>query len=235
MLASGQSLIGHTTNKGLVQLFKKLSQSQLPCKRSCKLLLLGSLFPFLYPSTFTELQSHNCQVANPVPRVIHPDWLLKKVKEKDDKFRQRKLVDIFNRKEKDDANGQNIDVQNITDMEDFRSGKTPPVRPQPIAHSYVIHNEHHQVETNSLGGSTQQNDVQTGQNQSTHPLQKAPEETIDRVVDYQGWLESRKRKWRGTREKRKRQRYSSSYLMHLNNCFYNIFIIGYLNSMLNHC
>lgn len=206
MLASGQSLIGHTTNKGLVQLFKKLSQSQLPCKRSRKLLLLGSLFPFLYPSPFTELQSHTCQVANPVPRVIHPDWLHKKVKEKDDKFRQRKLVDIFNRKEKDDAVGlsgypHTIDVQNITDMEDFRSGKTPPGRPQPIVHSYMIHNKQHQVETNSLGGSTQQNDKQTGQNQSTHPLQKAPEETIDRVVDYQGWLESKKRKWRGIRKK----------------------------------
>ncbi|XP_047972925.1 DNA polymerase epsilon catalytic subunit A-like isoform X2 [Salvia hispanica] len=155
------------------------------------------------------------KVANPVPRVIHPDWLHKKVKEKDDKFRQRKLVDIFNRKEKDDAvrlsgyphaNGDTIDVQNITDMEDFRSGKTPPGRPQPIVHSYMIHNKQHQVETNSLGGSTQQNDKQTGQNQSTHPLQKAPEETIDRVVDYQGWLESKKRKWRGIREKRKRQR-----------------------------
>lgn len=129
------------------------------------------------------------------------------------------MVDIFNRKEKDDAvglsgnpraNGHSTDGQNITDMEDFRSGKSPLVRPQPIVRSYAIHNKQHQVETSNLVESAQQNDGETGHNQSTHPLQKAPEETIDRVVDYQGWLESRKRKWRGTREKRKRQRYSSS-------------------------
>jgi hypothetical protein len=35
------------------------------------------------------------RVANPVPRVQHPDWLLKRVKEREDTCRQRKLVDCF--------------------------------------------------------------------------------------------------------------------------------------------
>lgn len=35
------------------------------------------------------------KVANPVPRVIHPVWLHKKVREKEDKFRQRKIDDTF--------------------------------------------------------------------------------------------------------------------------------------------
>ena len=34
-------------------------------------------------------------VANPVPRVAHPDWLGKMVRDKDDKFKQRKLKDLF--------------------------------------------------------------------------------------------------------------------------------------------
>ncbi|KAH6814720.1 DNA polymerase epsilon catalytic subunit [Perilla frutescens var. frutescens] len=156
------------------------------------------------------------KVANPVPRVVHPDWLHKKVKEKDDKFRQRKLVDIFNRKQRDDSvrlsenpqgNGHSTDGQNITDMEDFRnSGKTSLVGPQPTVRSYGINNEQHQVETSNLVESAEQNAIEIGHKQSTHPLQMVSEETIDRSVDYQGWLESRKRKWRGTREKRKRQR-----------------------------
>ncbi|MFS7947003.1 putative DNA-directed DNA polymerase [Helianthus anomalus] len=35
------------------------------------------------------------KVSNPVPRVVHPDWLYKKVREKEDKMRQRKVDDIF--------------------------------------------------------------------------------------------------------------------------------------------
>lgn len=139
----------------------------------------------------------------------------KKVKEKDDKFRQRKLVDIFNRKQRDDAvtlsdnphaNGHSTDVHNITDMEDFRYSGT--VRPQPIVRSYGINKEQHPVEKSNIVECAELNDMQIGHKQPIHPLEEVSEETIDRSVDYQGWLESRKRKWRGTREKRKRQRYS---------------------------
>lgn len=35
------------------------------------------------------------QVANPVPRISHPDWLLKRLAEKTDTCRQRKLTDMF--------------------------------------------------------------------------------------------------------------------------------------------
>ena len=35
------------------------------------------------------------KVANPVPRVPHPDWLHKRMLEKTDVFKQRKINDIF--------------------------------------------------------------------------------------------------------------------------------------------
>ena len=35
------------------------------------------------------------RVANPVPRVAHPDWLHKMVRDKDDTFKQKKLKDLF--------------------------------------------------------------------------------------------------------------------------------------------
>ncbi|CAK9171531.1 unnamed protein product [Ilex paraguariensis] len=82
------------------------------------------------------------KVANPVPRVVHPDWLHKKVHEKEDKLRQRKLVDIFSSSNKEgrmqlrtDANAPNHATaeQSIEDMEDFRKkGRTSVVGPRPI-------------------------------------------------------------------------------------------------------
>lgn len=37
------------------------------------------------------------QVANPVPRVRHPDWLSKKMLEKNDVCRQQKITELFKR------------------------------------------------------------------------------------------------------------------------------------------
>ncbi|XP_051120943.1 DNA polymerase epsilon catalytic subunit A-like [Andrographis paniculata] len=152
------------------------------------------------------------KVANPVPRVVHPDWLHKKVREKEDKFRQRKLVDIFSRRKGEDAERMTAsdhgkDRISISDMEDFmNTEKTPQVRPQPIVHSYGIINEHHKATTQNPEEGLEQNGRDEIAEHSRHPLQKDIEVTIDRCVDYQGWLELKKRKWKETREKRKRQR-----------------------------
>ena len=40
------------------------------------------------------------QVANPVPRVKHPDWLHKRLLEKNDVFRQKQILDMFPRQPK---------------------------------------------------------------------------------------------------------------------------------------
>ncbi|KAL0390635.1 UNVERIFIED_CONTAM: DNA polymerase epsilon catalytic subunit A [Sesamum calycinum] len=168
------------------------------------------------------------KVANPVPRVIHPDWLHKKVREKEGKFRQRKLVDMFSRQQRDDAvrvsgdsqtNDHATDEYNVTDMEDFRNtGKAPAVGPQPIVRSYENGSAKNEGRTSNLLESAEQNDRdESGHKPSTVPLQKVFEESIDRSVDYQGWLESRKRKWKETREKRKRQRSDNSRTLNLAN------------------
>ncbi|KAK6144223.1 hypothetical protein DH2020_021043 [Rehmannia glutinosa] len=168
------------------------------------------------------------KVANPVPRVVHPDWLHKKVREKEDKFRQRKLVDIFSRQQRDDAervcgdphaNDHTTDEHNVTDMEDFRNTRnTHQVKPQPIVRSYGINNEQHQVKTSNTVESSEQNDRdEIGDKHSAQPLQEVFEESIDRNVDYRGWLELRKRKWKETREKRKRQRLDKSRTSNLIN------------------
>jgi DNA polymerase epsilon subunit 1 len=56
------------------------------------------------------------KVANPVPRVRHPDWLFKRVAAREDKFQQHKLTDMF--------------AKMTTDMEDFGKSKKGPKHPK---------------------------------------------------------------------------------------------------------
>ncbi|GAA0141587.1 DNA metabolism protein [Lithospermum erythrorhizon] len=163
------------------------------------------------------------KVANPVPRVLHPDWLHKKVRDKEDKFRQRKLIDVFNSLNKDDAenvnNNNNNDEINsasddliVGDLEDFHShGKKVGVRP--IVRCYGANNDRNsskatsQVDTISKKICHNANEVLLSESPG-HAINI--EENIEMNTDYKGWLEVRKRKWREMREKRKRQRLENS-------------------------
>ena len=154
------------------------------------------------------------QVANPVPRVVHPDWLHKKVREKDDKFRQRKLVDIFRSlngdkllEKNNNAIGSNhvIDEDVVEDLEDFKNKSSSINGPRPIVHCYEVHNKKNSVKANGEVDPQQQ---QPNHKENEHQEQNTvTSEGIDRNVDYQGWLEIKKRKWKDTLEKRKKQRY----------------------------
>ncbi|XP_030957704.1 DNA polymerase epsilon catalytic subunit A-like isoform X2 [Quercus lobata] len=152
------------------------------------------------------------KVANPVPRVVHPDWLHKKVREKEDKFRQRKLVDIFSSLNRDeflkknsDAAGANgvMNEEIVKDLEDFGNKSRKSVTgPRPIVRCYEVNNRQNSVKTNDQVGCLQQ--------QTDHRLPALSSENIDKNVDYRGWLELKKRKWKDTLERRKRQRLSNS-------------------------
>lgn len=62
------------------------------------------------------------QVSNPVPRVAHPDWLHKRLLEKNDTLKQKKITEIFMHKEKVTPMEENND--NIVDIEDQLSPGT---------------------------------------------------------------------------------------------------------------
>jgi len=36
-----------------------------------------------------------CQVSNPVPRIPHPEWLHKKLLEKNDVYKQKRINEMF--------------------------------------------------------------------------------------------------------------------------------------------
>ncbi|XP_034688144.1 DNA polymerase epsilon catalytic subunit A-like [Vitis riparia] len=160
------------------------------------------------------------KVANPVPRVVHPDWLYKKVREKEEKFRQRKLVDMFGSLKRDDNVKMNVDAitsnhviseENIEDLEDFRNkGRTSSAGPRPIVRCYEVNGKQQSDAMNCLANSPQQ--PANHSESALTPMQSTDISTdnIDRNVDYQGWLEMKKRKWKDAREKRKRQRMDNS-------------------------
>ncbi|XP_023756876.1 DNA polymerase epsilon catalytic subunit A [Lactuca sativa] len=148
------------------------------------------------------------KVSNPVPRVVHPPWLHKKVREKDDKMRQRKLNVMFSSMKKaneeevrNDTNGKEhvLQEQEVVDLEDFGSkGKSSNSTPRPVVRSY---------ENN---GKTSSSKEKVDHGQSMNPVVDIPvEDNIDSHVDYQGWLNQRKRKWKQVREKKKKQKLDS--------------------------
>ncbi|XP_019718434.1 DNA polymerase epsilon catalytic subunit A [Hippocampus comes] len=59
------------------------------------------------------------QVKNPVPRVRHPDWLHKKLLEKNDVYKQKKISEIFTSEGKRQVAHQLLEGHPVPDMEDF--------------------------------------------------------------------------------------------------------------------
>ncbi|CAA6660705.1 unnamed protein product [Spirodela intermedia] len=162
------------------------------------------------------------KVSNPVPRVIHPDWLHKKVRDKDDRFRQKKLHDMFGPIGNGGTmqNHASVDSNHelhemiIGDMEDIMNKEhhSSTVGPRPTVRSYAANKENLLANASSPCSKTldrqQQEDGAHGKHQ---PLLSPMEnlistDSIDRNVDYQGWLDAKKRKWKDTRERKKRRR-----------------------------
>ncbi|KAG7263406.1 hypothetical protein CRUP_007412, partial [Coryphaenoides rupestris] len=68
------------------------------------------------------------QVKNPVPRVRHPDWLHKKLLEKNDIYKQKKISELFTSEGKRQVAHQPLEPGQAADMEDF--GQPPrPLQP----------------------------------------------------------------------------------------------------------
>uniref|UniRef100_A0A3P9H1R7 DNA polymerase epsilon catalytic subunit n=1 Tax=Oryzias latipes TaxID=8090 RepID=A0A3P9H1R7_ORYLA len=59
------------------------------------------------------------QVKNPVPRVRHPDWLHKKLLEKNDIYKQKKISELFTSEGKRQVAHKHLDTDQQADIEDF--------------------------------------------------------------------------------------------------------------------
>ncbi|XP_022098482.1 DNA polymerase epsilon catalytic subunit A-like [Acanthaster planci] len=78
------------------------------------------------------------QVANPVPRVQHPDWLHKKLLEKNDVFKQKKISEMFAPRQRNKPENTEEDSQGpassmgMPDLEDFGSQSQPNGLKRPV-------------------------------------------------------------------------------------------------------
>ena len=155
------------------------------------------------------------RVDNPVPRVRHPDWLHRKVAEKEDTHKQTKLDTLFAAAGAKKAAQQAQQPAMIGDLEDFgrspgpggagtaaqvgiasRVEVTPAGGPSPVAGAGAGGvNGDGTTPTNAMQGTT---DVEIEE------VLAAP--TPLRHESFSGWLAAKKDKWRLSRKERKRQR-----------------------------
>jgi DNA polymerase epsilon subunit 1 len=118
-------------------------------------------------------------VSNPVPRVQHPDWLHKKMLEKNDVFKQRKIDDIFKLKPKP-----------IGDIEDS-IGKSPTSSTNGVP---IVTRKRIRVEEEAEQPKTWR-----------EALGDAPEigESREELIE---WIKFQKKKWRFQIQQRKKSR-----------------------------
>uniref|UniRef100_J3LD65 DNA polymerase epsilon catalytic subunit n=1 Tax=Oryza brachyantha TaxID=4533 RepID=J3LD65_ORYBR len=182
-------------------------------QKSCAVTTAKRLAEFLGDSMVKDKGLHcqyivarEPQISNPVPRVLHPDWLHKKVREKDDRFRQRKLRDMFNPLEKD--KGMRT-LDGTGDMEDLLMLESS-LRKTHVPNGLGKENKPNGAPSAEAGSDNNKNH-QKSITRSNEPLalhiqNDASDEQVDRSTDYQGWLDAKKRKWKYVREQKKRQR-----------------------------
>lgn len=102
-----------------------------------------------------------------------------------------------------------MDKENINDLEDFGNKTRNNISgPRPIVRHYEANKELHSVKSVGKEDSDQQHNDHSSKHQQLTQLQQNGQssENVDRTVDYQGWLQMKKRKWKDIITRRKKQR-----------------------------
>ncbi|TGZ80191.1 DUF1744-domain-containing protein [Ascodesmis nigricans] len=127
------------------------------------------------------------KVRNPVPRVQHPDWLQRRINIKDDKFKQKKMTDMFTKKDESLLAG----TQN-EDIEDFgRSLKIKPLVAQ----------------TTRMTLGKRKSPPVAKEQVPEDPYATLPEDMPPMRKDYGSWLQYQKKKWKIQKNARERRRH----------------------------
>ncbi|KAI7135223.1 DNA polymerase epsilon catalytic subunit, partial [Hortaea werneckii] len=136
------------------------------------------------------------KVRNPVPRVPHPDWLDRRIKMKDDIFKQQKMTDLFQKKplaERDPNISPALGGGGV-DMEDF--GSTPMSKLKPATAARIVQKQ----------AGPQKRKADEEQAAPVNPYDALPKVMPSMKEDYVGWLQYQKKKWRIQKAARKRRR-----------------------------
>ncbi|KAA0716868.1 DNA polymerase epsilon catalytic subunit A [Triplophysa tibetana] len=141
------------------------------------------------------------QVKNPVPRVRHPDWLHKKLLEKNDIYKQKKISELFTSEGKRQVAQQTLGAGDTPDMEDFG------VPQRPLQPAILISTKRKRI---SQGEDSQTESQDQELTQSWREILGPPPAIGSSREELLVWLRYHKKKWelqiRQRKERRKRRR-----------------------------
>ena len=127
------------------------------------------------------------KVSNPVPRVPHPDWLGSKIRQLNDKFKQKSINELFNPKL------TYAKTNGLADLEDFGISKSTLKRP-------LVHK----------GKKLYSRAIAASKEAEENEMILSEERVILNNYNFDDWLRHKKSKWRVDRRERKRIRITLS-------------------------
>ncbi|KAF2122520.1 hypothetical protein BDV96DRAFT_482096 [Lophiotrema nucula] len=132
------------------------------------------------------------KVKNPVPRIPHPDWLDRRIRQKEDKLQQKKMTDMFEKKALADIDTNTLGNRVAGDLEDFGSQRLSP-------------------KSQVKRGVVTKMVAKRKEPEPAVPVQTDPYAALPKVMpsiteDYSGWLQYQKQKWKIQKQARKRRR-----------------------------
>lgn len=131
------------------------------------------------------------KVRNPVPRVAHPDWLDRRIRTKEDVFKQKKMTDLFEKKPLAELDANRLSNKMSTDMEDF--GATPMSKLKPATAAQIVKSQ----KRKAIGSEAVA---------PVNPYDSLPPAMPSITEDYKGWLRYQKLKWKIQKQARQRRR-----------------------------
>ncbi|KAJ5808599.1 DNA polymerase epsilon catalytic subunit A [Penicillium riverlandense] len=128
------------------------------------------------------------KLRNPVPRVAHPDWLQRRINIKDDKFKQKKMTELFEKKPLSSISTNILDhrVQHPDNMDEALAKST-----QESPNNKVAQKRKH---------------PEGIQKTSLDPFASLPSTMPSITEDYEGFLKYQKQKWKIQKQARVRRR-----------------------------
>ncbi|KAJ5266801.1 DNA polymerase epsilon catalytic subunit A [Penicillium angulare] len=133
------------------------------------------------------------KLRNPVPRVAHPDWLQRRINQMDDKFKQKKMTDMFTKSDKAPLSSISTNilehrVQHVGDMDE------------------AIANSTQKIKSPEAKVSQKRKHPETAQNTALDPFATLPAVMPSINDDYQDFLKYQKQKWKIQKQARIRRR-----------------------------
>ncbi|KAI4260020.1 MAG: hypothetical protein LQ352_000516 [Teloschistes flavicans] len=129
------------------------------------------------------------KVRNPVPRVSHPEWLQRRINTKDDRFKQRKMTDLFDKTPLAEIPANALEHRLPTEIEDMGSTQMSKAKTGQVTRMVQ-----------------KRRAVEAGPPVNTDPYVSLPAKMPLMTDDYEGFLRYQKKKWKIQKQQRIRRR-----------------------------